>query len=115
MGKLGIPLQNFRSELLRFAMWLALSLAMHLRGVTTLVGMGSVSFVLEPPKSFPHRSHPPLLLLLLCVRGGAAPDSPQSADEAVDRPFGVQGDDVPNVQKAGHFIHGSSGFFFPTL
>lgn len=33
--------------------------------------------------------------------------SPQGADEAIDRPFGVQGDNVPNVQEAGHLIHDS--------
>lgn len=31
--------------------------------------------------------------------------SPQSADEAIDGALGVQGDDVPDVEKAGHLAH----------
>lgn len=40
---------------------------------------------------------------------------PQSADEAVDRALGVEGDDVPDVEEAGHFVrhHGAWPATFP--
>lgn len=39
-----------------------------------------------------------------------APHSPQGADEAVDGALGVEGHDVPDVQKAGHFLRHFASF-----
>lgn len=46
-----------------------------------------------------------------CALGSAArPHSPQRADEPVDGALRVQGHDVPDVQKAGHFLRHSGSF-----
>lgn len=39
-----------------------------------------------------------------------ASHSPQGADETVDRALGVEGHDVPDIQKAGHFLRHFASF-----